>query len=355
MSLKTRAAWIALVCFLLSAPLGAEEHQFYFKTSPQLEQLRPFGEAATVSLLVTTADGRPVQQGWLAISLDAPAPGRLVSTDFPLVEGTRLAELRLPLRNGKAEWKYLFPIRGEYRMSVDYMTAEGKQASKTFNFRVRENRAKWIMLGGFIGLLFGLGFIAGRIFSSGLARRRRAACLLLWIICSLIFTGGYGAVPLSYPGLKTASAAEPQIGRRRYAGSIEIGPARVGQPVSVRWRLIADENAPKAAVALTLIITHLEKERTVFAVEKISVPDDFSINFHFTDGAEYKISAIADIAGRRSVRTEQTVSVTGVEPPTRAMIPALALFLAVIAAGIAAGRWTMRRKAMSVQSAADGV
>jgi hypothetical protein len=88
-------------------------------------------------------------------------------------------------------------------------------------------------------------------------------------------------------------------------------------------------------------------------VEKISVPDEFSMNFHFTDGAEYKISAIADIAGRRSVRTEQIVSVAGVEPPIRAMMPALALFLTVIVAGIAAGRWSTRRKALRAPSTAD--
>jgi hypothetical protein len=64
------------------------------------------------------------------------------------------------------------------------------------------------------------------------------------------------------------------------------------------------------------------------------------MNFHFTDGAQYKISAVADIAGSRPVRTEQTISVTGVEPPTRATVPALALFLAVIAGGIIAGRWS---------------
>jgi hypothetical protein len=53
------------------------------------------------------------------------------------------------------------------------------------------------------------------------------------------------------------------------------------------------------------------------------------------------------------VRTEQIVSVTAVEPPATAMLPALALFLAVIAAGIAAGRWSVRRKPMPDASAAD--
>ena len=329
MSLGSRAAWAALIILLFSSASPAEEFQIYFKTSPPLEQLRPFGETATLSLLVTSADGRPVQDGWLLIGLDAPAPGRLFSTDFPLVEGSHLSDLRLPLRRGKAEWRYLFPIRGEYRVTVDYVTAAGKQASKTFAFHIRENRMKWITLGGFMAALFGLGFAAGRIFSPGrLTRERSAAFLALWLSC--VFPFG-------------ASAAEPKTAPGKYAGNLEIGPARAGQPTSVRWQLLADESSEKLPAALTLIITHLEKEQTVFAVEKISVAEEFSMNFHFSDGAEYKVSAVADVGGRRPLRNEQTVSVTAVEPPIGAMLPALALFVIVIAAGILAGRWSTRR------------
>jgi hypothetical protein len=333
LSLKNRAAFIALVALLFGTRLGAEEIQIYFKTSPRTEQLRPFGEAATLSLLVTSADGRPVQQGWVIVGLEAPAPGRFFSTDFPIVEGSHLADLRLPLRRGRAEWKYLFPIRGEYRMSVDYVTAEGKQASQIFKLAIRENRVKWIILGSFMIGLFILGFIAGRIFSVPRARRgRSAACTVFLLGCFCAFT---------------ANAAGQKIGQEKYTGRLEIAPARVGQPTLVRWRLIADETAEKPTVTLTLVITHLEKEKTVFAVEKIPVAQEFAMNFHFTDGAEYKVSALADIAGKQSLRTEQNLTVTAVEPPTRAMVPALALFLGVIASGVMAGRWS-RVKAASL-------
>jgi len=329
LSLAGRAAWAALIILLFSSALPAEEFHIYFKTSPPLEQLRPWGETATLSLLVTGADGRPVQEGWLLISLDAPAPGRLLSTDFPLVEGSRLSELRLPLRRGKAEWKYLFPIRGEYRIQVDYVTAAGKQGSKNFAFHVREKRLKWITLSVFMAALFGLGFVAGRIFSAGRSTRpRSSASIVVWLMCVL---------PLA------ASAAEPKVEPGKYGANLEIGPARVGQPTRVRWQLVAGEGLPKPAAALTLTITHLEKKETVFSVEKIPVADEFSMNFHFTDGAQYKISTVADFGGSTPVRNEQVVSVTAVEPPTRAMVPALALFLAVVAAGVMAGRWSKRR------------
>jgi hypothetical protein len=109
---------------------------------------------------------------------------------------------------------------------------------------------------------------------------------------------------------------------------------------------VGDDSAQKPAALLTLMITHLEKEQTVFAVERISVLDEFSMNFHFTDGAQYRVSAVADLGGRRPLRAEQTISVTAVEPPSRAMTPALTLFIAAIAGGLIAGRWS-RGKAAS--------
>jgi len=107
--------------------LPAEDLNVSFKTSPGTEFLRPFADPIDLSLLITGADGRPVKLGSVTIRLDAPAPGRFFSTDYPLVEGTLLSEMRLPLRQGKVNWKHLFPIRGEYRLAVDVVADDGRQ------------------------------------------------------------------------------------------------------------------------------------------------------------------------------------------------------------------------------------
>jgi hypothetical protein len=96
--------------------------------------------------------------------------------------------------------------------------------------------------------------------------------------------------------------------------------------------------------ALTLSIFHLEKEKTVFAVERLPVQREFSMDLQFFDGAEYLITALAQVSGRAApIRSEQRVAVTGIEPPPTAMIPALLLFVAVMAAGLGAGRWSKLR------------
>jgi hypothetical protein len=110
----------------------------------------------------------------------------------------------------------------------------------------------------------------------------------------------------------------------------------------VRWRLAGGADAEREPVLLNLTIVHLDKGKTVFSVERLPVEKEFAIDFQFTDGAEHRVSAVAYVFGGRMLRTEKNVSIVGVEPPARAMIPAIALFLGVIALGLAVGRWSRR-------------
>jgi hypothetical protein len=325
--LKNLAALLALVpFFFLSSPLWAED--IYFKVSPPLERLRPYSDPATMTLLITGTEGKPVAEGRAAIRLDAPEPGRFFSTDFPRVEGSRLLDMSLPLRQGKAEWKYLFPIRGRYRLTVEFITPDGRTVTKTFPLGIRENEQKWFFLGIFTMGLFVLGVFAGRIFTRALpnAKGRAAGCLLVSMSCA------------SW----SIDVAAQEVGQGKYFGRLEIVPAPVGKPSSVRWKLLREENAESRAVLLTLTIVHLEKGQTVFSVERIPVAGEFAMNFQFTDGAEYRVTAIAYIAGEPMLRTAQNISIAGVEPPARAAIPALGFFLTVIALGLAVGRWSRR-------------
>ena len=172
MSLRNLPAFIVLT-FGFFCPLSwAEDINIYFKASPRLELLHPYSDPATLTLLVTGADGKPVAQGQVAIRLDAPEPARFFSTDFPLVEGSRLLDMSLPLRQGRAEWKYLFPIRGEYHLVVEFTAPDGQKTSKIFPLRIRENKQKWVFLGIFSMALFALGVMAGRIFTSSRPTRR---------------------------------------------------------------------------------------------------------------------------------------------------------------------------------------
>jgi hypothetical protein len=234
--------------------------------------------------------------------------------------------MRLPLRQGRAEWKYLFPIRGQYRLNVEFVAPDGRKVNKSFPLTIRENKQKWFFLGMFTVGLFALGVLAGRIFSGALsnAKRRAAACLLVSMSC----------IPWAI------EIAAQEVEDRKHFGWLEIDAATVGKPSKVRWRLAGEEKAKGRAVLLTLTIAHLEKAKTVFAVERLPVEGEFGMSFQFTDGAEYRVTAIAYVTGGQMIRTEQNISVIGVEPPARAVIPAIGFFLVVIALGLGVGRWS---------------
>ncbi len=326
MSLKALAASAGFVVVLLFGVVaGAEEFNIFLKTTPKIELLRPFADPVNLSLLVTHADGRPVAQGKVAIVLDAPKPGAFLSTDFPLVEGSRLLELDLPLRRGRAEWKYLFPIRGNYRLSVNFVAADGQGTIKDFPIPVLEERQKWLWLGLFCAGLFLVGFIAGRIFTTPGPGGMTTALLAL----SLAVVGSVGGHD---PASPTQDVSNPQ-------SALEIDGAVVGKLTGLRWR---STDAPVVNRQLSLTITHLEKRKTMFAVDKVLVAGEFDLKFHYPDGAEYRVNAVAEAPGQAPVRAERLVAVTGVEPALAAQIPALVFFLAVIALGLGAGRLSLR-------------
>ena len=141
-------------------------------------------------------------------------------------------------------------------------------------------------------------------------------------------------------GVPVKGAAQ-EVGREKF-GWLEIDPATVGRPSKIRWRLAGEENIEGRAVLLTLTIAHLEKNKTVFSVERLPVEGEFAMDFQFTDGAEYRATAIAYVTGGQTIRTEQNISVVGVEPPARAVVPAIGFFIVVIALGLGVGRWSRR-------------
>ena len=330
LSLKIFSAFIVCVgVSLFRLPLSAADIHIYFKASPRLELLHPYSDPATLTLLVTGADGKPVSQGRLAIRLEAPAPGWFFSTDFPLVEGSRLLEMSLPLKQGRAEWRYLFPIRGEYRLSVEFTSPDGNRATETFTVGIPESKQKWVFLGIFSLALFAAGVIAGRIFTSSRSRpARKMAAGLVFLLGSLVAS------------IENTTGQEVERGGQ--VGWLEIDPAIVGKPTKLRWRLAGETNAESQVVLLSLTIAHLEKGKTVFSFERLPIAREFTVNFQFADGADYRVTAIARVGDGRMLRTERNVFVTGVEPPVRAIIPAIGFFLAVIALGLAVGRWSRR-------------
>lgn len=166
MPLIRATLFCGLLLSLLAIKAGAEQVAITLTTAPPLTEARP--GTAPVKMALEIRDSRDPFAGkaWIKIRLTAPPSPRLFSTDFPRVEGTLLFEMTLPVSNGSAEWEYVFPIRGVYRLEAELGGERGTEAKSVFELPIRENRQKLVFLGGFIAALFLFGLIAGRLFTA---------------------------------------------------------------------------------------------------------------------------------------------------------------------------------------------
>jgi len=105
----------------------------------------------------------------LAITVAAPKPHPLFSTDLPVVEGTRLIQTVLEAPEGVAQFTWVWPLRGEYTFTVRAEPAQGGNftpVTQELRIRINENPQKvpnlLILLA--VLLVFGLvsGFVLGR-------------------------------------------------------------------------------------------------------------------------------------------------------------------------------------------------
>ena len=160
-------------------------------------------------------------------------------------------------------------------------------------------------------------------------RRMRAAWILLSVVLALAPAAGM--------------AGDSKGGADGLVAKLEVGPAVVGRPSRIDWRLTEGKGGGTVPARLTLLITHLEKGKRVFFLDAIPTDGRLSLRFHFTDGSAYRITTISWVQGSGPVQEQREVHVTAVEPPRQAIYPLLFLFLAVIALGLAAGRFSRGR------------
>jgi hypothetical protein len=255
-----------------------------------------------------------------------------LSTDFPLVEKTLLLEMDLIAAQGRAMWEYVFPIRGVFRLEVSKLNGAGTEVSEIFPLRVRENRTKLLYLGIFVVFLFVFGVVVGRLFTTSNKGDYVKAGFLL-ALCAL--------------GIAPVLAAEPRVmnyGIKGPSPRLEISPPSVGQPSNIHWRLSEVETERLLPSRLSLAITHLEKGKRLFFLDKIPTDGDFNLRFHFTDASPHWVSGSAEVEGWQPVRAEKNVAVSSESPPRDVTFRTLFLFLCVLGLGLLTGRISRRWK-----------
>jgi len=308
------------------ATAGASAGQIGLQTLPALDSVYPLSVPVRIVLANSDAGGKTLEGTGFHIRLYAPPPGRFLSTDYPLVENTLLIEMDLVAAQGTASWEYVFPIRGVYRLEVAALNGAGKEVTAIFSLRIRESRAKLLYLGVFVVFLFLFGVVVGRLFSTPNKEGYVKVGLLL-VMCALLVTAFKG----NEPRVK-------ETGNKGPLPRLEISPPRVGHPSDIQWRLTEGETERMLPGRLTLAITHLEKDKRLFFLDKIPTDGIFNLKFQFTDAAPHRVSSSAEVEGWGPVRSERNVTVTSASPPWDVTVLTLFLLLCVLALGLVTGR-----------------
>jgi hypothetical protein len=119
--------------------------------------VRPDLDTAAVNLSFSG-----VQNGSAHIKLVSPEKNFFSPTDFPWVEGTELIDATVSITEGKASFQYMFPIRGEYPLTVEWSDENGNPlGSHQLVVSIQENAAEIQKAILFIAIVGAFGLLAG--------------------------------------------------------------------------------------------------------------------------------------------------------------------------------------------------
>jgi hypothetical protein len=287
--------------------------------SPRLDEVRPLEDLVNIKIAVATEGQGPVD---LSLQLLAPPRGGIFTTDFPLVEGTKLIEMAVRLPDGTLDWSYAFPMRGTYRLDLKAVGGAGSSVERTVLLQVSESWTKWVFLLGFFVGLFALGLVAGRLFSS---RPVLNSCLLVMIL---------GMLALAHSGQVSAELKS----------ELFVSPLRVGSLSTIRWSIAAESLTGTRGAALTMSVTQLEKKRILFELYRLPIQGHFEFRYQFTDASDHEVDAtVVSKPGGEGVRIGERVQVTSPDPSLADRLRPVLASLLVVTAGLITGRFSRKR------------
>jgi hypothetical protein len=316
--MKILAVYLVIFSILImsSGTITAEPHvKVEVKDGPQ-GPVRPDLDTASVELTFND-----VQNGSARIKLSSPEPKFFSPTDFPWVEGTELIDAILSIEGNKASFDYMFPIRGEYPMTVELSDENGNPVgTHQLVITIQENPQEiqnaiiFIALLGTFGLLVGFGLSKWRGNLMRLNVMGIGLMLLMIMMPSAVFADG------SHGTNSGSQGDHARVGELAYfEGKFD----HLGQgPFEVKF------NAVK-----------LEDGAQILALQSRSMDGTYKFGAQFFDGAEHEVTVqVIDPATGSILAEEKTVvEVEAFNPPALVKFKTMAFLLAVIAIGMVAG------------------
>ncbi len=339
-------------------------------TTPEVGQFYPFEAEATTpqtpTLLTFTARnpaGELLANSLFKVQIFTPPATPFLSTDFPVVEGTKLLELNAIAPEGKVQFQQMLPIRGKYRLLVNVTPIVANQFSpieQTLTLDVPENPVKYRNYAILIVVLLAVGIGGGWIMGKqALPQRGEIApvkvrlllsgAVLVAIAC-LVVVNVSAEVSKSHEHthhspVETAtindSELQVQISGDKYA--------TVGKLANLQVEAIDPKtNQPVKDVTFKLKTTQLENNWVAFAYQ--GIPDSTGkLNWQqqFFDGAPHllEVEVIPNSASSQfqTVVATEEIEVAAVATPLLTRLISFSYLIGAVIIGLAIALTTRKK------------
>ncbi|HLO48454.1 MAG TPA: hypothetical protein VK211_08590 [Kamptonema sp.] len=347
---------------------------------PSVSQILPFEAEATapqspVKLTLQAVDksGKALENAQIHLTILTPPKNPWFTTDFPIVEGTKLLDIEANAPKGELQIQQMLPIRGTYQLLVN-VTPIVKNAfapiEQTLTLSVPENWLKYqnFIILATILLMVGLagGWIIGgeqKIQPGEIAPQRVrlllsaaivvAIAALLYLNISAEIAQSHMSMPASHLSHHTAKPnnlgiVEAQGFKAQLSKDMS---ATVGKLANFELQVIDTQtNQPATDIKFNIKATQLENQWITFASQNLSdVSGKLAWQQQFFDGAPHQIEI--EIAPQPNAKRQfstflisQEIEVEGIAPPLLVRLIVLCYFTSIILVGLMLGMWLQRRR-----------
>ncbi|ACC84493.1 hypothetical protein [Nostoc punctiforme] len=345
-------------------------------TNPPLERILPFEAEAekpqspvTLTLQAVDAAGKHLENTKISLQILTPPRNPWLTTDFPIVEGTKLLQMNANAPDGKLEIQQMLPIRGNYQLMVNVsplVTNTFAPYQQTLNLNVHENPIKYKYFVVIAAILLSLGLLGGWVIGgqeelqqgeiAPQSVRLLLSALTVVAIVTLLVINISAEVAEAHGSEHHPSSTEVIAPSSQKSQGLEISlngdkNATVGKLANLALQLKDTASGqPIADVALEVKAIATEHNLTIFDYK--GIPDEqgkLTWQEQFFDGSPHKIEVEATpLPGSNRqfapVKVAQEVEVKAIAPPIYIRLIGLFYFTAFVGIGMAIGLLIQHRR-----------
>ncbi|MEH1966836.1 hypothetical protein [Nostoc sp.] len=373
---------ISAVCIALSilySFVGSSQtpkSRVLLSTNPPLERILPFEAEAEkpqspvkLTLQAIDAAGKSLANTKISLQILTPPRNPWLTTDFPIVEGTKLLQMNATAPDGKLEIQQMLPIRGNYQLQVNVSPLVANAFApyqQTLNLNVRENPIKYKYFAAIAAILLSLGLLGGWVIGgqeelqqgeiAPQSVRLLLSALTVVAIVTLLVINISAEVAEAHGSEHYSSTTEAIAPSSQKSQGLEISldgdkNATVGKLANLALQVKDTATGqPIKDVALQVKAIATEHNLTVFDYK--GIPDEqgkLIWQEQFFDGSPHKIEVEATpLAGSSRqfapVKVAQEVEVEAIAPPIYIRLIGLFYFTAFVGIGMAVGLLIQHRR-----------